>query len=158
MMHYDISHEHEDYERRFPHAMIETLVGRVCEELGLETGEISLSFVSDASMEQLNGTFRNRFESTDILSFVQSDGEDDFPMMLDDQSMGPPLGDLVICPEAMDRNCIDFSVTPEEELLRLITHGVLHLLGWEHETNDVDEPMLQKQEQLVSIIAKESHS
>ena len=153
-----ISHEHDDYENRFPHVMIETIVREICDKLDLGAGELSISFISDASMEELNGTFRNRFESTDILSFVQREGDEDVPLVLDDASMVPPLGDLVICPDAMDRNCVDYSVTPQEELIRLIIHGILHLLGWDHDTNEVDEIMLQKQEQLVSIIMKESHA
>ena len=45
-----ISHEHDDYENRFPHVMIETIVREICDKLDLGAGELSISFISDASM------------------------------------------------------------------------------------------------------------
>jgi probable rRNA maturation factor len=56
----------------------------------------------------------------------------------------------------MERNCDYFKVPAREELIRLLIHGVLHLLGWDHETNGISEPMLIKQEDLLKNVTKES--
>jgi probable rRNA maturation factor len=58
----------------------------------------------------------------------------------------------------MEKNCEFFSVDPSQELSRLLVHGVLHLVGWDHATNEMDEPMLIKQEELLKIVEKESIS
>jgi probable rRNA maturation factor len=108
-------------------------------------------------MSELNQQYRGKDEPTDILSFVQEDG-DEFPIFSENLDQSKPLGDMLISLQTMKRNCSEFSVSEGEELTRLMIHGVLHLLGWDHATNEGDEPMLQKQEELVKIVAKELHS
>ncbi len=65
------------------------------------------------------------------------------------------LGDMIISLDSMRLNCETFSVGEGEELLRLLIHGTLHLLGEDHESNDELEPMLQQQERLLDILLKE---
>ena len=63
------------------------------------------------------------------------------------------LGDILICPEVLKRNAASFNVPEEEELRRLLIHGVLHLSGENHSTNDPTEPMLVHQERILSKLA-----
>ncbi len=154
----DISYESDSMESRAPFEQVQSVIANTCTILGERSCELSCSFVSDERMEKLNFTYRGKQESTDILSFVQSDSEEPFPLTLDGIEGERLLGDLVISLDAMERNCETFSVSAEEELTRLLVHGVLHLLGWDHETNDADEPMLQKQEELVKMVMKESNA
>ncbi|MFA6821785.1 MAG: rRNA maturation RNase YbeY, partial [Sphaerochaetaceae bacterium] len=91
--------------------------------------------------------YRGLDEATDILSF--SSGES-FPSDEDDS-----LGDLVISLESMRENCQFFKVSEDEELTRLLVHGILHLLDWDHATNEDDEPMIKRQEEIVKSILKE---
>lgn len=110
-----------------------------------EEGDFSLSFVSAKRIKQLNASYRNKDEETDILTFALNDGEA-FPSVEE----GKELGDIFICVEKMEENAKEYNVSAEEELKRLILHGILHLEGDEHETNNfLSEPMLKKQEQIL---------
>lgn len=154
-MEIDISHESESMEIEAPLERVEQLLIRISELVGKTECELSCSFVSDVTMQSLNREYRDKDESTDILSFVQSDGTEGFPYV---RATGEPevLGDIVISLESMKRNCEFFGVAPEEELARLLIHGVLHLTGWDHTSNDESEPMLIQQEALLKILQKES--
>lgn len=104
-----------------------------CERMGLGAAEAGLMVVGPAEMADINREHRDRPEPTDVLSFPV-----DGPEALDWPAGGPPpeLGDVVICPEAA-----------EEPLTTLVVHGVLHLLGYDHETDD--GRMLALQDRLV---------
>lgn len=153
MISVDISYEQESYQLRAPESQVTTIVQKTCEQLGTTSGEVSCTFVSDETMRELNRAYREKDEPTDILSFVQEDGDDDFPSS---EAEVKSWGDMVISLAAMDRNCEDFSVSSQEELIRLLVHGVLHLHGYDHETTDLSEPMLQKQEEFVTMWMKET--
>ena len=117
---------------------------KIEERLGV-TGEFSVHFVSDEEIRTLNREYRDRDEATDILTFAMNDGEG-FIVPEEEED----LGDLFISLESMRRNAQEFGVSEEEELKRLLLHGVMHLLGYDHETNDFSkEPMLIEQEKLM---------
>jgi len=88
---------------------------------GLRGVELSLSFVDDAEMEELHVRYLDEPGPTDVLSFPL-DGEDERGLRV--------LGDVVIAPAVAIRNNPD---DPGAELRLLVVHGVLHLLGYDHE-------------------------
>jgi len=156
----DVSYETEDMANFAPEAVVIEHLNNIFKELGIDGVEASCSFVSDETMRNLNQTYREKDESTDILSFPQQSEDDLFPMMDNDENedeyQGPEiLGDMVISLESMLRNCEAFEVDPAEELVRLLIHGALHLLGEDHDTNEIAEPMLQQQERLLNVLRKE---
>lgn len=105
-------------------------------------GEVSISFVSDGTIRALNKQYRDLDEPTDVLSFAQEEEGFIFhPTRV--------LGDIVISLETMQRNALLFDVEPDVELKRLLIHGVLHLLGHDHQTNGEDEEMLLLQEEIL---------
>lgn len=123
-------------------ADVTAAVERILSYLG-EYGDFSIHFVSDEEIRALNRSYRDKDEATDILTFALSDG-DAFPEIEGEEK---ELGDIFISLESMHRNAKAFSVSDDEELHRLLIHGVLHLLGYDHATNDFStEPMLIKQE------------
>ncbi|MBI5399369.1 rRNA maturation RNase YbeY [Candidatus Saganbacteria bacterium] len=81
-------------------------------------GTINLSFVSDEEMRGLNRRFRKKDKPTDVLSFL-----------MDEDGI---LGDLVISTETTKRNAKKYGVSYKTEVKRLVIHGVLHLLGYDH--------------------------
>ena len=107
---------------------------RTCERLGLQRGTMGLMIVGPDEMARINGEHRGTSEATDVLAFPV-----DGPEALEWPEGGPPpeLGDVVICPDAA-----------QEPLGTLAVHGVLHLLGWDHEVDDGE--MLALQDQLVA--------
>lgn len=141
-------------DEEIPPGMNEQRVRSICERAGSLidlNGEIDISFIAKETMRELNRTYRGKDDSTDILSFATYDTEDDFPSIGTDSY----LGELIISSGDVLDNCSYFSVDPDTELIRILVHGMLHLTGYDHETNDEDEPMLQQQERLVEMIAKE---
>lgn len=136
----------EAFQARYPEEVITGRLEAILADLRLENVELSCSFVSDEDIRRLNAQWRDKDESTDILSFVQEDGED---MPVSDEYETRVLGDLIISPESLKRNSEYFTVSEDEELYRLLVHGVLHLLGEDHATNEPQEPMLMRQEQML---------
>lgn len=112
-----------------------------------EERDFSVTFIDDNSIKELNRDYRNMDNPTDILTFRLADGDDDFPIMEDESEMG----DIFISLESMRRNAKEFGVEEEEELTRLLLHGLLHLRGLDHSTNDFNkEPMLIEQETILA--------
>ena len=120
-----------------------------------EKRDFSLHFIDDEEMQSLNYEYRGIDSPTDILTFAINDG-DDFPILFDDDEIveeEEELGDVFISIESMHRNALEFGVSDEEELKRLLLHGLLHLRGMEHKTNDfATEPMLIEQERILSVL------
>jgi probable rRNA maturation factor len=119
---------------------------RVCGALGCERWDVSLVFCTDAFIRDLNLRYRGRDEATDVLSFPQ----DGVPSADGTLKAGEPAGgDIVISLETLAENCRVFGVDMDEELRRLLIHGILHLSGLDHATLVPDEPMLALQERLL---------
>jgi probable rRNA maturation factor len=110
--------------------------------------DLSILVCDDEFIRGLNRQYRDKDESTDVLSFEQGDayrGPDGEERIL--------AGDIVISVQALARNARDFGVPEDEELRRLITHGILHLAGMDHEDDDGSRPMLLLQEEILRDIA-----
>ena len=111
-------------------------LNRVNREIGLAEDCVFVRFVTDAEMTRLNRTFRGKNRSTDVLSFPA--GVRRRPRRLRSQSgklLTTFLGDIGISPRVARRNAKIFGRTLPGELQILILHGVLHLLGYDHETD-----------------------
>lgn len=111
-----------------------------------EKRDFSLHFVSDDEIEALNRDYRGIDSPTDILTFAINDGEA-FPIASEEEE---EMGDVFISIDSMERNAIEFGVSKDEELRRLLLHGLLHLRGMDHKSNDFSsEPMLIEQEKIL---------
>jgi rRNA maturation RNase YbeY len=103
--------------------------------LSAEHFELSLLLTGDLPMRGLNRSFRGKDQPTDVLSFPQLEagfGEHSEPAA-HEQMIRPVLGDVVISVETARRQANQLGVTTEERLRTLLIHGVLHLLGYDHE-------------------------
>ena len=111
-----------------------------------EDGDFSLHFISDDEMKEMNREYRDKDEPTDILTFAINDGFGFPPVEGEERE----LGDVFISLDSMRRNAQMLGVDENEELRRLLVHGVLHLRGLDHSTNDFSsEPMLIEQEKIM---------
>lgn len=90
--------------------------------------DFSVAFISDRRMKELNGFFRGKDSTTDVLSFPHEPDEFD-----NDQTN---LGDIVISVEQAQKQAKENRLTLENEIKQLILHGLLHLCGYDHETDD----------------------
>ena len=120
--------------------------------------EVSLSFVDDARMAQLNAEFRGKEGPTDVLSF-ECDGLDDGFGAPDEGVNGAPfeLGDVVIAPDVALRQSAEFGHSFEAEVSLLLVHGLLHLLGYDHIDDDDAEEMEARERALLGAWADAGH-
>jgi probable rRNA maturation factor len=117
------------------------LLRKALQTLGLHKAELSILFVNDDRMKRLNRQYRGIDRTTDVLSFPQ---EDTFPF--DGQGAGADivLGDIVINLHKAERQAKENGLTLNEELKRLLVHGLLHLLGYDHEKSGYAERKMQE--------------
>lgn len=117
--------------RRLRKAALKVLEGEGAE------GDLSVVFVGGERMRRLNKHYRGKNRPTDVLSFSATIG----------------LGEIIICPLEVKQNAQQFSSSFEKELCRCLIHGLLHILGCEHENGGRQaEKMEQKQEYYLSQI------
>lgn len=106
--------------------------------------ELSIALVDIDEMTALNGEYRGKEGPTDVLSFECDDLcaviDADEPIM---------LGDVVIAPQVAENQAAEYGHTVEEELNLLLVHGVLHLLGYDHEDDDDAEVMQARERALL---------
>jgi probable rRNA maturation factor len=116
---------------------LEEFLQNIREEIGLGPECVAVRLIGDAEMARLNETYRKKKGATDVLSFpVTADSEK--PGTLRQQvrkAHGGFLGDIAISPQLARRNAKSLGRRLPEELKVLILHGVLHLLGYDHETD-----------------------
>jgi probable rRNA maturation factor len=130
---------------------------RVLRARGIRDWDLSLLLCDDPTIRELNRRYRGLDAATDVLSFPQHD--DTIPSGGGGAPVDAPeaaqrsAGDVVISVDSMRRNAAGGGVPEEEELKRLIIHGILHLEGMDHP--DEDSEMLALQERILSLLAKE---
>ncbi|HYO99303.1 MAG TPA: rRNA maturation RNase YbeY [Pyrinomonadaceae bacterium] len=90
---------------------------------------VTVAFVSDRAMRELNRRWRGKRGTTDVLSFPA--GQDEF-----ERAAGATLGDVVISVERAQRQAAEHGLSFEREVEQLILHGLLHLCGYDHERDD----------------------
>jgi probable rRNA maturation factor len=107
---------------------------------GLAACELSLTLTSDRAIRRLNRDFRGIDTPTDVLSFSQVEHRGGAP--LDPRSVkntpGLPVGDVVISIDTALRQSREYRVSPAARLRRLLIHGFLHLIGYDHERSAAD--------------------
>jgi probable rRNA maturation factor len=135
-------------------------VRRVLSELGIRGWDVSIVFCDDAFIRNLNSTYRHVDAPTDVLSFSQvgpagSDAHRDHANAAGETSDLQPAGDVVISLDTMHRQAAEYGVTVEEELKRLLIHGLLHLAGYDHGEQRDDGEMMDVQEDLLSRLTEE---
>jgi len=134
---------------------IESYCQRILLHIGVDNWEVSLRFTSDHEIQELNRVYREKDEPTDILTFSQIEEENSPSLIVFDASQADtphPVGDLVISLNTVRQNADYFSVPLHEELSRVLIHGILHLKGLDHSTNEPHEPMLLFQEKILSMV------
>jgi len=108
--------------------------------LGYPEGELSLLIVDNAHIQQLNRDYLQRDYPTNVISFAMQEGEG--------QGVQPQLlGDVVISAERAAFDAAEAQVPFESELVFLLLHGILHLLGYDHERgSDADARLMEAKE------------
>ncbi len=112
-----------------------------CEEISL-----GLQFTGDQEIAELNGRWRGLPQPTDVLSFAALDSE--MPLQ---QTTTLELGDIVVSVPTAARQALEQGHSLERELQWLVSHGLLHLLGWDHPDEPTLNAMIACQERLLAM-------
>jgi len=102
--------------------------------------ELSVAFVNKNKIKELNKKYRGKDRPTDVLSFNQLE------FVGKKSKAKKMLGEIIICPQEVKKNVIKFKMSFEEEMINCLVHGILHLIGYDHE-NFLKEAKLMEKKQ-----------
>ncbi len=131
---------------------IRLLIRRCCqavlttEKFGKDA-EVSVSFVSNNEIKNLNKIYRNKDSVTDVLSFPLTG--DDGSVEVNPDTGAVQLGDVVISLETAVKQAQSYGHSLEREIGFLTVHSMLHLLGYDHETSQLDQRIMREKEEAV---------
>ena len=136
--------------------LLERLLAETAEAEGIGHGVVSLTFTDDEGIRELNRRFRGVDRPTDVLSFpMREAGEEDEFGAAAAAVEGPeeeePLGDIVISLPRALAQAEEYGHSAEREVGFLFVHGLLHLLGYDHDTEEREREMFARQE---AVLAK----
>jgi len=106
-----------------------TVAKKVLKGENRETETLSLAFVGKEEIKKLNKKFRKKNKATDVLSFKLNEGNS--------------LGEIVICPEVVKENAKKYGVDFKKEIIKVFAHGILHLLGYDHEKSKKEAKIME---------------
>jgi len=125
--------------------------------------ELSILFVDEAAIADLNKRFLGKEGPTDVLAFPMDEEPVEGGRSPDSGGTGPGwaptepsdmptlVGDLVICPAVAASNAPDHAGTYDDELALLVVHGILHLMGMDHEDEEEAEAMERREQELLDL-------
>ncbi|MCT4782648.1 MULTISPECIES: rRNA maturation RNase YbeY [Exiguobacterium] len=126
------------------------LVHAAKEEEIEEPSELSVTFLTNELIQEINRDWRGKDAPTDVISFAFDEmGEEEMDFMLDEDEPRL-LGDLIISVERCREQAADYGHSFERELGFLAIHGFLHLLGYDHMTPEEEEEMTTRQEEVLA--------
>lgn len=148
---------HVSYEEDVQCAIDEQEIAAICELVLVQEGVsrpcyVSLSTVDEERMRELNQEWRSQDRSTDVIS-LECERPDD-----PDLAEGEPceLGDIVLAPTYIARQAATYGTTAADETRLLLIHGLLHLLGYDHLTDDEAEFMEAREDKLLAMCATDA--
>ena len=105
--------------------------------MGRSEAELSLALIGNAEMRTLNARYRNKDYPTDVLSFPVEEGS---------PGVGALLGDVIISVDKAREQALERGHTEAEEIVTLLIHGIVHLLGYDHERSTKEALAMKRQE------------
>jgi len=117
----------------------------VVEKLSLDNCVFNVIFINDEEIRNLNKTYRDIDRKTDVISFALEDYNDNIK-----DSIIRVLGDIYISIDTAYEQASMYGHSKEREVCFLTTHGILHLLGYDHMEEDDEKIMFEKQEELLN--------
>lgn len=146
----------EEIEEQFPFIAQEILskaIQAAARYEEIETGEVVVSLVDDLRIQELNREYRNKDVPTDVLSFAMMEEEEDEPEIFyeteEEALQVTMLGDIIISVPTAKRQADEYGHSLERELAFLAVHGFLHLVGYDHMTDEDEKEMFARQEAIL---------
>lgn len=113
--------------------------------------EVSVIFVSKDKIQEINREYRGIDKVTDVISFALFDNVEE-EVVLNDPSIITTLGDIFICLDKMKEQAKEYGHSETRELAFLACHGLLHLLGYDHDTIEKEREMFSKQDAILNAL------
>lgn len=136
--------------------MLTRVLNKAADVYGLEPQtEVSVVLADDEYIHQLNRQYRGKDTPTDVLSFAMNDlcaGEHEPDITETPADIEILLGDIIISLETTARQAEEYGHSLERELAYLTVHGMLHLLGYDHEEEEERREMRQEEEHVLSLL------
>jgi len=121
----------------------------------VQAGEVVVSLVDDATIQELNRNYRSKDTPTDVLSFAMEETLEEEPEIYFDEESEEPLpmlGDIVISVPTAKRQAKEYGHSLEREIAFLAVHGFLHLIGYDHMTEEEETEMFSRQNAILEQI------
>lgn len=116
-------------------------IKKLSDQIEVKEGVLNVIFVSDEYIHALNKAYRDKDKPTDVLSFTYDQSE--------------LIGEVYISFETAERQAIDHDHSTQDEIIKLIVHGILHVHGFDHEEDDDYKEMFAIEEVVLGEIAGE---
>ncbi|WP_297474071.1 rRNA maturation RNase YbeY [Persephonella sp.] len=113
------------YDRKITKDFVKQIAQKILKELQLDNVELSITLTDNETIRQINKQWRKKDKPTDVLSFPIDEKPPGYRYKI--------LGDVVISLPFAKRQAEEIGISYQEEVIRLLTHGILHLLGYDHE-------------------------
>ncbi|MBZ1356304.1 MAG: rRNA maturation RNase YbeY [Candidatus Nealsonbacteria bacterium] len=114
---------------------------------GIDKDDVSIVFSDSEFIKEINKKYRNKDKVTDVLSFPES--------VKGFKGVSSSLGEIIICPLQLKQQAKEQGVSFKEELARILIHGLLHLLGYDHEISKKEEiKMKEREEYFLSLVLR----
>lgn len=130
--------------------LIENIIkkGFMEEEIDRES-EVSVTIVDNKKIQEINREYRGKDAPTDVISFALTEQGEDELEIIDDEDIPLILGDIIISVDKVEEQAKEYGHSFERELAFLTIHGFLHLLGYDHMTEEEEKEMFSKQEEIL---------
>ena len=133
------------YDRKITKKFVKEIVEKILKELKLNNVELSVTLTDNETIRQINKQWRKKDRPTDVLSFPIDEKPPGYRYRI--------LGDVVISLPFAKKQAEEIGISYEEEVIRLLTHGILHLLGYDHEVCPAEaKRMFDLQDKIVDKI------
>lgn len=129
--------------------LLQSLIETAAKKEELEEGEISVTFVNDEEIQEINKTYRDKDQPTDVLSFPMYEA-DETEIEVFDEEEPLLLGDIIISVPRAQKQAEEFGHSVEREVGFLLVHGFLHLLGYDHGNEEEEQKMFGRQEEILT--------
>ncbi len=129
-------------------AFFKKIVKMVLKEEGEEDSSLSLALVSQTEIKKINKEYRGKNKATDVLSFLEPNSlKKKFGKNAEQIKKISGLGEIIICLQEVKENAEKFDSSFNKELARVFIHGILHLLGYNHEENEREAKKMEAKEE-----------
>ena len=131
--------------------LVEEVLQHAAQEEQIETAEVSVTFVTNSMIQDINKEYRGKDQPTDVISFAMEElGEGEMEIV---GSLEPRmLGDIIISLDRTKEQAADYGHSFERELAFLAVHGFLHLLGYDHMNEQDEKKMFARQEEILASL------